>query len=942
MSLRDEALDSLNGSIGKKKLFSSTSSSVTRTSTSPKSASLGATDDEVERGLPLESSGLGLGLKGLGGAEDEVNGAPTHASPSSRTVRHSSSKDELALLILSSGITELSMSIQDVNTLIFEIQELRHTTAPVAPPPSSNRPASPTRRPSALHLSASASTSDASRSPSMNSDATDDSSRPSSRDASAPSQVDAALMRLEAKLEIVAKEYAEVESQAARFFGSSPPSSPEVDEDTKSQASFLRRKWKTTVHEWTEVQKDAEILGEELKEDKWIVVFRTVSVQAEEMMRSLEKVLTQSHDFVYDIKRRKAKSSASSLDPSRSPPANLTRSASSSFFGDPASIQPLLSSFVALHQSLHAKVKYYSPACDRVLKILGKGIADRKTKNGEVLRKFGEMKTRWRDLLERITRIELEMRGVEDMLRESAGPLPEATGARGSLPTSRSESNIQTPGGISPFRRLANKVTRSSPNTTPTSSASRPLEDSPDPARPATASGMYPSSQTPPRPPKSTRRLVSGGLSPSNTPPRTPLTLTHRRSASAMNLDVPGSASTSLSSSMGIRPSRRAPSPAPSANGSEKPRWNISTKRGDERETLRSSISGSRPPLSMSASSSSLALSTGRTSALGMRRPSSRQSNPLQRSFYGGGGGAGGRPVSPAFSDASSSFVRDRPSTPSRIPIPASATRRMSTGPFSSLDDPEPSSLLQRAMSPTPSSTSAYRPLGASRGASSSRNHLSTPGGLSPPRASSPTPSSTSTSFRYRAQTPEPNLMAQAKRMSNVRLPQSSLRTTRPPVPTVPSSYRRESLATPRPSSVVTPRRPSTALSSRTEGVTSPTPTGYDSSPPTGSYTPNPIDPLDVAVSQIVNSLPLHLDVERVDPPFNRIQVAQAEILQAKYYFTMGGGRSVEQQVKPLMCKLVDKVGPRASKGEKKVLVRVGTGWQGLDAYGMSLLATSV
>lgn len=732
-------------------------------------------------------------------------------------------------------------------------------------------------------------------------------------------------MRLEAKLEVVGKEFAEVEGQATGFFGTSPPNSPEVDEGSKSQAAFLRRKWRTTAHAWAELQKDAEILGEELKEDKWIVVFRTVSVQAEEMMRSLEKVLTQSHDFVYDIRRREAKSGAS-------------------FFGDPTRIQPLLSSFVALQQSLHAKRSYYSPSCDRVLNILSKGIADRKTKNGEVLRKHGEMKLRWRNLLERITRIEVEMKGVEDMLRETAGPLPAASGPRGSLPTSRSESTISTSGGVSPFRRLANKVTRSSPNTTPISSSttSRPLEASPAPARPATANELYPTNQTPPRPPKSTRRLVSGGPSPANTPPRTPLALNHRRSASNMTLDVPGSASTSLSSSMGVRPSRRAPSPAPSAITAEKPRWNISTKRGDEREILRSSVSQSRPPLSMSASTSSLALATGRTSALGMKRPSSRQSNPLQRSFYGGAGGAGGRPVSPAFSDASSTFVRDRLSTPSRIPVPASASRRMSTGPFSSLDDPEPSSLLQRAMSPTPSSFSAYRPLGASRGASSSRQHLATPGGLSPPRAPSPSPSAGSMSFRYRSQTPEPNLLAHAQRLSNIRHPQSSTRTARPPVPAVPSSYRRESLATPRASSAATARRPSTALSSRTEGVTSPTPTGYDDSPSIGSYIPNPIDPLDVAVSQIVNSLPLHLDVERLDPPFNRIQIAQAEIIQAKYYFTMGGGRSVEQQIKPLMCKLVDKVGPRAMKGEKKVLVRVGTGWQGLDVYGMSLLATSV
>lgn len=191
-------------------------------------------------------------------------------------------------------------------------------------------------------------------------------------------------MRLDAKLEVVTNEFKEVEQQVVRLFG-------DEGEDVElgdGEAGFLMRKWKTTKREWETTQKDADVslthpplatieplifhsprlqlLSEELKEDKWLVVFRTVSQQAEDMMKSLEKVLTQSTQFVYDLNRRRAKNDA------RNPPDSSSAS-SNPYFGDPSTIQPLLSSFVALHRSLHAKVKYYSPACDRVLKILGKG-----------------------------------------------------------------------------------------------------------------------------------------------------------------------------------------------------------------------------------------------------------------------------------------------------------------------------------------------------------------------------------------------------------------------------------------------------------------------------------------------------------------------------------------------------------------------------------------
>lgn len=572
------------------------------------------------------------------------------------------------------------------------------------------------------------------------------------------------------------------------------------------------------------------------------------------------------------------------------------------------------------------------------------------------------------------------MAGVEEMLREAARPVADDNGAIESLSSSTNDSNM------SPFRRFANKVSaRASPSTSATGSpAARPSPSSRPP--PSTSSSFAPrgpprslssadiyshtlattsanASASPPRPPKSARRMVSGTSSVGGTPPRTPMahTLGHRRSAS--NLEVP---------SYSRPPPRRAASPAFSSTSefsSSKPRWNISTKRAeDQQETLRSSLS-SRPPISGGGTPSrSVSGVSGRNSAMGLRS-SSRMSNSLSRSFHEGGSNHHHqRAVSPTFSEASSQYIRDRPSTgstPSRIPAPRRTSVIGAGGAFSSLEDHEPSSLLQRAMSPTPSATSTnYRSSHLNSSRRASRTLLSpttTSGGkLSPPRASSPTPSNTSgissySSYNHRGgQTPEPNLAAHARRLSHIR-PSGSRNA--PPVPTIPTSLR-DGNATPRPSyapggggGTNGSRRPSTALSSRTEGAGGGTSSSHP--PPHGNnnfhggpYLPNKLDPLDILVAQTINSLPLLLQVERFDPPLTRAQVAQQEVLQARYFLQLPDGGEGEgegkEKGKPVVVKLVDKVGPRAVKGEKKVLVRVGGGWMDLGAYGMGLLANGV
>lgn len=120
-----------------------------------------------------------------------------------------------------------------------------------------------------------------------------------------------------------------------------------------------------------------------------------------------------------------------------------------------------------------------------------------------------------------------------------------------------------------------------------------------------------------------------------------------------------------------------------------------------------------------------------------------------------------------------------------------------------------------------------------------------------------------------------------------------------------------------------------------------PLPGSMDAAAAATEYVSNAYDPLDVAVGAIGNSLPVLLDIRRVDPHLTRAHAAQVELFQAKYSFGHPTRAAVADSRKAVMCKLVDRVGARAQKGEKKVLVRVGGGWQDLEVYLLSLIANN-
>lgn len=62
---------------------------------------------------------------------------------------------------------------------------------------------------------------------------------------------------------------------------------------SNGQNAMILRKHAALVAEWEAVQDESDVLREELKEDKWLTVFRTVTDQADGMMSSLEKAVNR-------------------------------------------------------------------------------------------------------------------------------------------------------------------------------------------------------------------------------------------------------------------------------------------------------------------------------------------------------------------------------------------------------------------------------------------------------------------------------------------------------------------------------------------------------------------------------------------------------------------------------------------------------------------------
>ncbi|KAG6890322.1 hypothetical protein C0995_009529 [Termitomyces sp. Mi166 len=762
-------------------------------------------------------------------------------------------------------MTELSYSISDIQTRIFgtaayaaftEIQELRHKSQ------SSSDPTSTTN------------------------------------------VIDQSLMNLDEKLESVEKGMKSINESLDPLLQIASTPTLQTNGDP-SDSALLLRKHATLQTDWETVRNESDVLREELKEDKWLTVFRTVTDQADGMMSSLEKAVNRCQDFIWQVHRR-------GVD-------NLHQSQTSLSAGQRNDTQQTLTLevFASLSESFEAKKKHYMPATSKVLAIIDKGVRDRVTKNGETLRRHAESAQRWKNLRERIARTDVEMENVRQLLTNGEATPSEIGSStstkNGYLATPSSDSRASSSAStlsssISPLRKFARKITRTNrhPPVTPLSInkniGKRTPASEPVPTlrqqKTSFFSSMRGNQSATPITPDRPGHKYSQSLTPDTSP--------HviKVDSSTVKARVTPPVKQKWNSSTKVEPESAPkgtpPKRPPSATGAYINKGDIPPVpplgAAYRRSISRASMVSSRPWSPVTTTSTT---QSSQPTPFSIFRPPSRAQTP-----------AGPRGVTPGLGTT----PRTRPKTPSHIPQPSKQLHTTSSRSANSEDDD--SLDFQRALSPTMSVTS-----------SGFMGHPPRP----PSRSMIPVPSlhfstpsrpSSSMSFRgsaARAQTPESTLRANVQRI--VLFPGTTGRGGGRPSGAfkLPPSSFKDSVGSRAPS------RPGSRIGAYTPNLENLT---------VHEYTPsNPKDPLDAEVAVIANSTMHNLLIERLDPPLKTIPKPGEEI-KAKYAFTNALSR------KELTLRLTTLTRPGKGVGDtmstKRVMCRIGGGWQDLSDYILS------
>ncbi|KAK7969749.1 hypothetical protein PG996_001814 [Apiospora saccharicola] len=228
----------------------------------------------------------------------------------------------------------------------------------------------------------------------------------------------ARMQPLRASLDFLPMRLSVFETRASRSF-------PTACEELEERRTSLEAAYK-------KLEKDAESLRKELGEDKWILVFRSAGRQAQKMIESVERSVDKLREAV-------------------DAGMHLTN-------------PPVLGKKI---ESYEAKKMHYGPAIERVLLIIDRGVKDRLTVNGEILRLHAEIQAKWQDVKEQmkeldgiLEEIQTDKRGqtlrdsISSLLSNDRSTIASGNETPGSSPPS---SVVMSNLGLDPFTPYGKK-----------------------------------------------------------------------------------------------------------------------------------------------------------------------------------------------------------------------------------------------------------------------------------------------------------------------------------------------------------------------------------------------------------------------------------------------------------------------------------------------------
>ncbi|KAL9932928.1 hypothetical protein V8E36_008183 [Tilletia maclaganii] len=387
-----------------------------------------AQDPEADITFPPSSSSI---------AADDADGSgarlPHSSSSSSNTTIINSTTAPITPITLSSKLTDIASAIEDVRVTLFQIQEQRHLKS----------------------FSTVTSHQQQQNGSSPNDSTAAGTSPGTGASTGAGSELDRALIQLDTQLTTVSQAMIDAEkavdtllrqpSTAADASDGSTDDQPEHLRDIarmrrdsraslSSLASFddillqtgsslasyapaftpaqVQQRFQDLQAEWLSVTSESDTLKRELSEDKYLLVFRSVSDQADTMMTSLHKAITLSQDFIAAFR-------ASQQQQQQLSASNSTNWLS--LDGNDTSPEAQLDELRALKKTFNVKTSYYGPACEQVFHVLERGIKDKATSNGTILHRYADLKMRWKSTRDSILRTDRDLTKIERHLCKTLG-----------------------------------------------------------------------------------------------------------------------------------------------------------------------------------------------------------------------------------------------------------------------------------------------------------------------------------------------------------------------------------------------------------------------------------------------------------------------------------------------------------------------------------------